>query len=335
MIVVALSGGLGNQLFQYATGLALANIQNTEVICYQKPLSQRSIKKGISERQLGIDYFFPEIRLLPWRFSRRIRLRHHRKLLSIPSRVRVNTGTPTVDSDYLWPSLRHVVLEDPNSPGNYDASLSQLAGKNAHLVGFWQSPRYFSSYQDLFHERILGTPALSEREHFLRQKLAEENPVALHVRRGDYAGSRRVRQKHGLLTTEYFNRAIKRVTGMTGKRAVWVFSDDIEFCRRSLCLPPGLSVRFVSAEHDGLDEKAQLSLMARAQAFIISNSTFGWWAAWSSKAEQVYFPRPWTRENPRRFADIAPEYWLSLSADFVDPSASMTLEGTYGLAPQG
>ena len=56
MIVVKLIGGLGNQMFQYAAGLSLANKKNTDLLLDTSFLNEDS-KGAYTKRHFELDKF--------------------------------------------------------------------------------------------------------------------------------------------------------------------------------------------------------------------------------------------------------------------------------------
>lgn len=99
--------------------------------------------------------------------------------------------------------------------------------------------------------------------------------IVVHVRRGDYLYLPRV---YGILNEDYFARAVARARKLAQRDSpkqaqVLVFSDDLDWCRKQ---------SFFAEDTKFVDEKADiyaLTLMARFKRFVISNSTFSWWAA--------------------------------------------------------
>ncbi|MEM7514287.1 MAG: alpha-1,2-fucosyltransferase, partial [Bacteroidota bacterium] len=92
---------------------------------------------------------------------------------------------------------------------------------------------------------------------------------------------------------EYYDKAIAYFQEEVDNPEIFVFSDDIEWCKENLQYK--LPLTFVGHEYKGKRFGKYLYLMSLCKHFIIPNSTFGWWAAWLSRNEQkkVVMPKPW------------------------------------------
>ena len=109
--------------------------------------------------------------------------------------------------------------------------------------------------------------------------LRELVPVAMHVRRTDYA---QYPAKHPMLTRDYYEQALQVLEGVMGeaewrKRVLLVFCDDVRWCaqqqwvaalggpRRRLVVVPGDAPDFVD-----------LRVMSLCRFLVIANSSFSW-----------------------------------------------------------
>ena len=122
----------------------------------------------------------------------------------------------------------------------------------------------------------------------LLEKIQGSNSVCITIRRGNYL-------KYSALnvcSAGYFERAAEKMRQMTENPVFFVFSDDIAWARDNIRIKG--PVYFESGE-DPVWEK--LRLMYSCRHFIISNSTFSWWAQFLGQAEEKIV--------------IAPDHWFN------------------------
>jgi hypothetical protein len=142
------------------------------------------------------------------------------------------------------------------------------------------------------------------------QRLKEDNfVVCLHIRRGDYLVDSRI----GTLNCNYFKRALDKLLLINPGAEIWLFSDDILDIKDWISQSYLSQVRVVPSGPTDLTFEA----MRHANAYIISNSTFSWWAARTSYLDDalVIAPSPWFKElkSPK---GIIPKFWQTLNSDF-------------------
>jgi Glycosyl transferase family 11 len=180
------------------------------------------------------------------------------------------------------------------------------------LSGWWQSERFFEPAADLIRsEFVLREPAASETARAWMQGLRRKcnGPVvAVHRRRRDYVELARQR-KFRLLGDAYYQAAMER---FPANSTFLVLSDDPQWCRAHMQLP---RVEFCDIE----DTLVSFTLMQLCDHYIISNSTFSWWAAWlgESPGTQVVAPAASDWFGPVLAAqyethDIIPARWIQL-----------------------
>ncbi|MBS1543741.1 MAG: alpha-1,2-fucosyltransferase [Bacteroidetes bacterium] len=270
MIIVRLRGGLGNQLFQYAAGKALAMHHRTalklDLYTYQKH----------PYRKFELDKF---------------------KVDAIEaSRKEVHRFTG------VNPIIRYL-----NKRENYFRCPSVFAQPHYHfyedffslpedlyLSGYWQSEKYFNAIADVIRKEYTPSQTLDSRNQELTAKMTSENSVSIHVRRGDYS-SQHYNNFFGGLTTGYYEEAIRVIKQQVADPVFYFFSDDPAWCRKAF---PGIEASFM--EHNkGDDSFKDLLLMSSCRHQIVANSTFSWWGAWLNQFEgkQVVAPLKWFQSS--------------------------------------
>ena len=134
-----------------------------------------------------------------------------------------------------------------------------------------------------------------------------KDAICLNVRRGDFIGSK----NHEVVDLAYYFNAIKNLKiKLKSNPQIFIFSDDIEWCRSNLSK---ISENVIFVEHVNKEQSSfvDLYLMTRFSNYIIPNSTFAWWGAWLSAAKNktVITPQAWSGIERLEPKDIVPDSW--------------------------
>jgi hypothetical protein len=285
MIGVKIKCGLGNQLFQYAAGRALAEKFATELHCYTDFYDQSGIKK---HEQFILPRFVPKMI----------------KRTGFPAELPLSQKITN-----RLPYFRNVNLYKTNSLA-YESSFQKLS-KTTYLDGWFTSFKYFDTFSSLIKRELQLPEELIENSPW--ENLARnENSIGIHVRRGDYVVPPHNRCYYEL-TPNYYHAAINYIAKNKNNQctSILIFSDDISWCKANLHIPQASFV-----EHTGTDAVLKdFELLSRCNHQIISNSTFAWWAAYLSKRpnSRVIAPRTYYRKDNRlQTADRYPRDWIVL-----------------------
>ncbi len=162
----------------------------------------------------------------------------------------------------------------------FDEDLLNNMPDGHNLYGYLQTEKYFKHIeskirQDFQFKNNIYNPCKEMMD-------GVENPIAMHVRRGDYLTNS---ENHPPCSPNYYNEAIKHFDTM---RPIMVFSDDPDWCKEQFA-----DERYLISE--GCDELAELCLMSLCEDFIIANSSFSWWGSWLSENEEktIIAPSRW------------------------------------------
>lgn len=292
MVIVRLNGGLGNQMFQYAAGRALADRLGAELLLDTRAFEGTLALNAYTRRTYALSPF-----------KLRARLAAASELKDWPVWV-VEIGTRLA---LARPLFRRWHFQ---SGIGYDPSILALR-EPVCLVGYWQSERYFIGIGDKIRaDFTLAQPVCGENARLLELARAAVS-VGLHVRRGDFVSLTDAAQVHGLCSIEYYRHAISRVRKHCPECRFLVFSDDPQWARTEL--PLDSSAEFV-AGNDATPEQ-DLALMSACKHHIIANSSFSWWAAWLGyNPEQIVIaPSPWYASPKLDARDLAVARWQYIS----------------------
>ena len=294
MVISVLQFGLGNQLFQYAAGRALADRLRTTL------LLDATHFLYLADRNLGLRKLRVRARLLPdW-------------LAKLLTPAGGTAGWKTALKSLGAAGVR--TLTDGEQ--GYDAE--RLAARRfCRLEGFWQSERYFAHLRPELTEELEPREALPTRVAEFAQRLAGEESVAVHVRRGDLASNPHYAATVGTLGPDYYREALERLQERLGHARVYLFSDDPAWCEQHV--PRVFPMEIVSGRvtHSAVED---LTVMKRCRHFVIANSTFGWWGAWlgTQPSKQVIAPASFFREPKAWEKDLLPTSWETVEPAFEE-----------------
>lgn len=294
-VVTRIRSGLGNQLFCYAAGRALAHRLGTDLILHytERPPTVHLDRYAIDAQFLcdgpsNVRDRYPKLR------------RKYGTLVAEVHRAFPRTTRVGGEAFRVFEERRFFTFEP---------EFRSLSGA-IYLTGYWQSFRYFEDVAPILRAELQPKVALSDANRRLLETIrAGRNSICVHVRRGDY-----LKTSFGLCSPAYYQSAAAIVRDRIGSDAtVFVFSDDLPWCRSHLPISDAV---FVEGNAD--DPVSELCLMAACRHHIIANSTFSWWAAWLGNHDQqvVIAPEPWISVVPT-CPDLMPGTWIRLARDQV------------------
>lgn len=267
MIIIQMSGGLGNQLFQYALYFALKQ-DGKEVKIDTETAQQYEHKRAVQLDKLGI-FFDSATKQEIDKYldcSKNILSRIRRKI----------AGRRNL-----------LVIEQEN---NYEEKFLEL--DNGYFQGYFQSEKYFKKYTDELINKInLNNVVLSKESRSLLLQIENMQSVGIHIRRGDYLQKEFCGNYGGICTDEYYESAIRYIRNNVDKPVFFVFSNDSEWCREHY-----MGEEFVIVDCNDEDKGyMDLILMSHCKHNIIANSSFSWWAAWLNKnrGKIIISPSKW------------------------------------------
>ena len=167
------------------------------------------------------------------------------------------------------------------------------------LYGFFQTEKYFKHCEEEIRNQFkFKEDVVNECNDIIEECF--DNPIALHIRRGDFLINS---DNHYNQSLNYYEKALSK---FDSERQVVIFSDDPQWCIEQKLFE---SDRFIVSS--GNDPYMDLYLMSQCDDFIIANSTFSWWGAWLANKGKVIAPKKWFGPNNSHLntKDLYPEHW--------------------------
>jgi hypothetical protein len=301
MILVRLQGGLGNQMFQYALGRKLALKNQTQLKLDLSLLLDRTPSKHAVFRDFDLDIFNLDFRLAS---QEEIVFFNGKR-----GKNRIEKARNFIKNNFLPNKL---VIEK----GRQFHSEVLKTENNKCLAGSWQSYMYFEDIKEILKKEFVIKESFLCDTFFAYKTQIESTEVALsiHVRRGDYVTNEFYNEILGLLEVSYYEKAISNLNLPKSKTRIFVFSDDLNWCKQNLHFE--FETTFVDQEHSKKGVASDLALMMLCTHNVISNSSFAWWGAWLGLAEnkKVIAPVNWVNKKYKNnilidSPDIVPPDW--------------------------
>jgi len=277
MLVVRLSSGIGNQLFQYAFALYLKE-KYQDIVYFERS----SYKYRIAKRRCAIDI----ISELPTISDMRIYYNYK------PRFYKLCKALFTIN-----PFVRSINDTNLTYPKN---------NKLVYFDGFWQSD-YFVGHLSDYKKSFKPLEAMPSLVKDYLEDIRCSDSISMHVRRGDFF-SDEFRHKYGVCDADYYKKALDVLTENTETRKLFIFSDDLDWVKENLELPKE-NVVFIRNEE--INPFWYIYLMSNCKDNILSNSSFSWWGAYLNENPQkkVVAPKQWMVGEEKT---IALESWIKI-----------------------
>ena len=282
VVHVALEGGLGNQLFQFANGVALA-LKNDALLClhWNHP-------RGTTPRNFDLDF------------------------LSLKTNVPyvVEANKTLILTPFLGKSsvIKCVIASKRKEfiENSFNYSPFIFSKKEIYLKGYYQSWRYFENFQSEIREFI----SMGLKNHAVKSKFFNgfsNYPNMLHLRFGDYL-LKPFSEVNGSLRSTYYAKGLDLLN--IRNQSILCVTDDVDLAQSKLSK---LVPNFTFPSHR--DPLMDLLYLSMATNIIIANSTFSWWGAYLAIDASVIAPRDWFTIQVLRtknICDLFPESWILL-----------------------
>lgn len=299
MNIIRMTGGLGNQMFQYALYLKL------------KDLGRQVKMDDVTE------YENRDARpIMLWCFD----LSYSRA--SGEEINRLTDGFLKLSHRIRRKLFGRKSLEYQEQSCNFDEQI--LLKEPAYLTGYFQSERYFKDIEKQVREAFSFSDKIwkeadaktAKKIRDFQRKIDHSLSVSVHIRRGDYTENEAV---YGNICTDaYYKKAIKFIKEKYPEACFFIFSNEPEWAAKWIREQYGEETGFTVIE--GTDENTgylDLFLMSRCRHHILANSSFSWWGAWlnPNADKTVIAPSKWF--NNQECRDIYTDEMLKITPEGI------------------
>ena len=279
-IRIKLTGGLGNQMFQFATGFAIAKKNNVRLSLDLSYINQRQLFNGFElEKVFDI---YSKVSFL-------------NKALSFKS---VNFKEILNKIDITFYNFK-----EPHF--HYTSNILDIP-KHSFLDGYWQSELYFKNYSKEIKKIFNFSDQLNKQNYLIANDINKNDSISIHIRRGDFLLKRN--NNHKIDLKNYYLKAIDKSSKCFKNPKYFIFTDDPLWVTENFILD--YSYIIVDVNY-GTKSFFDMHLMSLCKSNIIANSSFSWWSAWLNNNEDkiVYAPKDWFNDKSICTDHLIPNSW--------------------------
>lgn len=313
MIYIDMNGRCGNQFFQYAFAKKLSLLNNNMPIkidffhverwkkktgfndyCNQlknfnvQPISE-VLENGDTLKKYGSN-------------KQNILFRYYSKARALSFKTRTN----------IFANIYQKVLQKFGvfRDDEYKLKPRKCKSKDIFIRGYFEDPLYFEDMKDVLLEEFTPKYPQKEKNKQLYEIINNSESVCVSFRVwNDIKDDKNELAARDVCNIEYYEKAIKKMKEIHPNSVFIVFSNDVEWVRNNFKFPS--EVYFESGD-DEVWEK--MRMMYSCKHFIMSTSTFCWWAQYlcRNKDKTVISPMRWTNDD-KRSSKLMMEDWIKIS----------------------
>lgn len=298
MIYVDMYGRLGNQMFRYAMAKKIQNkyYPDEEIILNFNNLSGTQQNDGSFKNELE------NFNLSDWKIYKKsgksirnetdIQQKICLALVKLYLKKTLNDMNKTSVKLSRVSKILNIFGLYWNPIGYQEILYSKK--KNKILSGNFESSDYFDDIYDILRVEFTPKYEVLKENIDLYNNIINSNSICLSIRRGDFVENSDISKLHNVTNLKYFQKSIQYMENKFKDPVFFIFSDDIDWAKQNIVIK---KQHFFESGQDPVWEK--LRLMYSCKHFIISNSTFSWWAQYLSlnKDKVVIAPKRWFNNN--------------------------------------
>ena len=282
MIIVRITGGVGNQMFQYAYAKALEE-KGYKVKLDISVFETYNLHGGyqLSKYNINLDIANKKEISIKKTFFDRVGNK-----LKIKNKKFLNEKSLLFDNNLLFPNSK------------------------SYIQGYFQNEQYFCTIREkLIHDFQIKNQLTAYTKKVSTQIKNGNVSCSIHIRRGDYILDKKVNKIHGSCEISYYQRAIKLINNKYKNVKYFIFSDDILWVKENLRVQNAI---YIISDENRIPHE-DIYLMSICTHNIIANSSFSWWGAWlnQNQNQSTIAPKRWFFDEIKEeeSKDIVPINW--------------------------
>lgn len=301
MIIIKIKGGLGNQMFQYAMARRVQLEYKIDSIGFDlERVEHDNIRDyGLNHFKLDRSVDIIKNKGLYYRVQEDI----SRRLISYWVAGR-SEGIAQKREEILgnFLALFGIVQRDHSI---FKEKKILKFHRNIYMNGWFQTASLLQPIRKILLEDFQWKETERLKKSTEYSKITASNSVCIHVRRGDYVNNPIFDVCHN----EYYYKAIEYMKNVIEDPVFFIFSDDIAWVKKNMNFDA--NVHIMELQNKDYED---LFFMKNCKHFIMSNSTYSWWAQFlgTDMDKIVIAPDRWCLMDDMSVSIYMPE-WILIS----------------------
>lgn len=257
---IKIEDGIGNQMFIYAHARELQEKYGGEIIMDTHAITSKqwiSLPHLFLNEHVRVANAWDKFELYPLMFLNKIQNKFFK--------------SKNLKQYRFWGKLG--LLNQYKLP--YYESLVKPIFRSGYVIGSWKSDRFFADVQEILREEFKVKEPITEKNKTVIDELQSCESVCLHIRLGDYLDEE-WRSKLYICDNDYYNDAINEIKKHVPNPVFYVFAPthkDFEMIKSDFKFDAPVKLLDL-----GNTDYEDLQLMYACKHYIMSNSTYSWWA---------------------------------------------------------
>lgn len=286
MVIIEITGGLGNQMFQYALYRKFCSLgKNTRL-----DTSLYQLKK--TNRKFELDIFS-----VPYKKATKTEITQLRGFSYYD-----NLGDKLKNK--IFKKEKREYIEDLDA----GCQLKILEMDNVYLSGYWQCEDYFKDIKAEIVKAFTFPVSINENLKKILEFISNTNSVSMHIRRSDYLEKENKKIYGNICNMQYYKKAIMYINEYVDKPIFYIFSDDKKWVKENF---KEENMKVIDFDWEGKNY-IDMYLMSQCKHNIIANSSFSWWAAWLNKNKNKIVISPACWFNNHKVADVICDSFIKI-----------------------
>ena len=283
MIIVRLTSGLGNQMFQYSFCKLLQERYPSATV----KADTRWLYRNDPHHGFELTKVFPNLSRPPlalqeagirdcFRVTGQIYGCPKNKMLAkVWGRFTGGLNRRLREGKYR-DRYRNNMIDDSTGAVDdlYQKVMNLDPQKDYYIISYWASEKYYKERSEKIQKEFAFDEPKDQENQKMLARIDGSDSVSIHIRRGDYLLKENA-DKFKALGMEYYGKAIAYIEERVANPTFFVFSDDIAFAKE---LFADRSDMVYVSHNTGINSFRDMQLMSRCKHNITANSTFSIWA---------------------------------------------------------